>query len=61
MSSAESDSQLRITILKFMNKIMKVDKDFIPLVFKEIDLAKFIKLNIFGKDTSGIPSVFEFL
>lgn len=61
LSSSQHDYSLRISILRFLNKTMKVDKDFIPLILGDIDLEKFIKLNLFDQDSSGISYIFEFL
>ena len=61
LSSPEHDYSLRVAILRFLNKTMKVDKDFIPLVLNDMDLETFIKINLFNSDSSGISYIFEFL
>ncbi len=42
LSKDDSDYHLRSYILKFLNKIMKVDKDFIPLIMNEINIEHFL-------------------
>jgi hypothetical protein len=61
ISSEAHDHTLRFTVLGFLTKILKVDKDFVPLILSEIDLKNFLKINIFNTDSTGIPQVFEFL
>jgi hypothetical protein len=61
ISSEKHDYTLRLTILIFLTKILKVDRDFVPLVLAEIDLKNFIKINIFNSDSTGISYVLEFL
>jgi hypothetical protein len=40
---------------------MKVDRDFVPLVLKDLNLDLFIHLNLLDSNASGISQVFEFL
>jgi hypothetical protein len=61
VSSDMYHSQLRLTIIQFLNKIMKLDRDFIPLVLSEINLVKFLKYNLLDGDNSAIHIIVEFL
>ncbi len=61
LSQGNQNSQLRMTIIHFLNKIMRLDKEFIPLVLREIDLKEFLKISLFDNENSGTQLIVEFL
>lgn len=55
MVSKEDVSQsLRHTIIQFLCRILKLDKDFSPLILEDLNIAAFIRNNLFLGDPSGI-------
>ena len=52
---------LRAAVLQFLNKIMKLDRDFVPLVQNDLDLPMFLAVNLFDGDASGMQLVIDFL
>eukprot|EP00347_Sterkiella_histriomuscorum_P017580 403348792 len=60
-SDQQYSQQLRMTIIQFLNKIMKIDREFIHLIYNEIDLTRFLHLNLFSRDSSGLQLTVEFL
>ena len=54
ISSDTSSPHMRSTILHFLNKIIKLDRDIVPLVLNDIDLEAFLKINMFTGESSGI-------
>ena len=54
ISSDEHNLYLRATVIHFLNKIMKLDREFISLILKDINLEKFLKINLFDGDQSNI-------
>ena len=52
---------MRQTIIQFLCRILKLDKDFSPLILEDLNIASFIRSNLFLGDPSGIQLVIEFL
>ena len=50
-----------MTIIQFLGKIMRLDREFVPLVLKDIDLKQFLCVNLFFGDISGSQLVVSFL
>lgn len=61
VSSDKESFSLRATILQFLNKIIKLDRDFVPLILEDIDLKKFLRINLFQGEPSGMQLVVDFL
>jgi hypothetical protein len=61
VSSDKESFSLRATILQFLNKIIKLDRDFVPLILEDIDLKKFLRMNLFQGEPSGMQLVVDFL
>jgi hypothetical protein len=54
VSKDEVDLPLRQTIIQFLCKILKLDRNFIPLILEDLNLEAFIRNNLFLGDPSGI-------
>lgn len=60
-SDSSVPSSLRLTIIQFLSKIMKLDRDFVPLILTDLDLKQFLKSNLFFGDISGSQLVVDFM
>ena len=61
VSKETYNSQLRISIIQFLNRIMKLNREFVPLILNEVNLESFLSLNLLSQDaafTSGIAVEF---
>jgi len=54
VSKEDVNLPLRQTIIQFLCRILKLDKDFTPLILEDLNIASFIKSNLFLGDPSGI-------
>jgi hypothetical protein len=54
VSKEDVNQSLRQTIIQFLCRILKLDKDFSPLILEDLNIASFIRSNLFLGDPSGI-------
>jgi len=60
-SDAAVPSNLRLSIVQFLGKLMKIDRDYVSLILADIDLKQFLRANLFFGDVSGSQLVVSFL
>lgn len=59
--SQGANFHLRQTIIQFLNRIMKLDREFTPVILNDLDLNRFLAVNLFQCDASGMQLVVDFL
>lgn len=47
VSDSNVPSNLRLAIVQFLGKLMKIDRDYVPLILADIDLKQFLRANLF--------------
>lgn len=57
----DSNNHLRQTIIQFLCRIMKLNKEFISLILSDLDLNEFLSVNVFTGDSSGLQQSIDFL
>jgi hypothetical protein len=60
-SDTSVPSNLRLSIVQFLVKLMKIDRDYVSLILADIDLKQFLRANLFFGDASGSQLVVSFL
>lgn len=61
VSDSAVPSNLRLSIVQFLGKLMKIDRDYVSLILADIDLKQFLRANLFFGDVSGSQLVVSFL
>jgi hypothetical protein len=58
--NSNSNQTLRLVVIEFLNKLMKMNKEFTSLIRNEINMESFLKVNLFHGDTNSIGLIMEF-